>query len=114
MELLNLNDAVNSVVPSLAAWSSLVRPTEASRRGEERGAGRPRGTLSPIGLPWPPKFSIPTNASVVSRVTSVDEDGGSLLMKGLLRHHERSSSPLKFPGPNMQQLFTPSRRTWLL
>jgi hypothetical protein len=101
MELLNLNDAVNSVVAGSKAWSSLVRPTKALRRGEERGAGRPRGTLSPIGLPWLPKFSIPVNASVVLRVTSVDEDGGSLSMKGLLRHRERSSSPLKFPGPNM-------------
>jgi hypothetical protein len=42
MELLNINDVVNSVV----AWSSLVRLTEASRRGEERGAERPRGTHS--------------------------------------------------------------------
>jgi hypothetical protein len=114
MELFNLIDAVNSVVVGSAAWSSLVQLTEALRCGEERGARRPRGTLSPIGLPWPPKFSIPANASVVSRVTSVDEDSGSLSMKGLLRHHERSSSPLKFPGPNMQQIFTPSRRTWLL
>jgi hypothetical protein len=42
MEPLNINGAVNSVV----AWSSLVRPTEASRRGEERGAERPRVTHS--------------------------------------------------------------------
>lgn len=54
------------------------------------------------------------NASVVSRVMRVDEDGGSLSTKGLLRHHERSSSPLKLPGPNMQQLSTPSLSTWLL
>jgi hypothetical protein len=69
MELLNLNDDVNSVVAGSTAWSSLVWPTEASRLSEERGAGRPRGTLSPIGLPWPP-VSIPANASVISRVTN--------------------------------------------
>jgi hypothetical protein len=57
MELLNLNEAVNSVVAGSAAWSSLVWPTEASRLSEERGTGRPRGTLSPIGLPWPPPSS---------------------------------------------------------
>lgn len=54
------------------------------------------------------------NASVVSRVTRVDEEGGSRSTKGLLRHHERSSSPLKFPGPSMQQLSRPSLSTWLL
>jgi hypothetical protein len=85
-----------------------------SKRRRQLCGGRPRDTLLPVGLPWPPEFSIPANPSVVSRVTIVDEDGGSLSMKGLLRHHERSSSPLKFPKPNMQQLFTPSRRTWLL
>jgi hypothetical protein len=46
MELLNINDAVHFVVAGSASWSSLVRPTEASRCGEERGAERPRDTHS--------------------------------------------------------------------
>lgn len=50
-------------------------------------------------------------ASVVSSVTSVDVDSGRRSIKGLLKHHESSSSPLKFPGPNIQQLFTPSLST---
>lgn len=40
--------------------------------------------------------------------------GGRRSMKGRRRHQDRSSSPLKLPGPNMQQLCTPSRNTWLL
>lgn len=36
------------------------------------------------------------------------------VLNQLKEYHERSSSPLKFPGPNMQQLLTPSRSTWLL
>lgn len=31
-----------------------------------------------------------------------------VFLKGLLRHRDKSSSPLKFPGPNIQQLLTPS------
>jgi hypothetical protein len=54
------------------------------------------------------------NASVGSIDTKVAEEAGRRSMNGRRRHHERSSSPRKLPGPNMHVAIAPLLRDWLL